>query len=36
MIPGRNLQYLVGKPGDSLIIPEYLSTTMSINGMCRG
>jgi hypothetical protein len=36
MLPGRDLQYLVGKPGDIPIIPEYLSTTMPISGMCRG
>jgi hypothetical protein len=36
MLLGRNLQYLLGKPGDSLIISGYLSTTMPISGMCRG
>ena len=36
MLLGRNLQYLVGKPGDRLIIPGYFSTAMPISGMCRG
>jgi hypothetical protein len=36
MLLRRYLQYLVGKPGDSAVILEYLPTTMPISGMCRG